>query len=125
MKVYMALAPPWAQILPQPPPAAKYIPADVDRNDTQHALEVCGCCGGTENKNASKSPAWMGRAGEHERRNTMVTMTRDGQIIQRDELSQEQKEQAWALVFRSFLMAHPEVLEMGGQDAAGASTSPA
>lgn len=24
MQLYMALAPPWAQILPQPPPAAKF-----------------------------------------------------------------------------------------------------
>lgn len=41
----------------------------------------------------------------------MTTMTREGQIIHQDALTQEQIEQAWAIVFRSFLQAHPEVLE--------------
>lgn len=34
-----------------------------------------------------------------------------GQILQAEELTEEQKAQAWALIFRSLLRAHPEALE--------------
>lgn len=54
----------------------------------------------------------------------MIAVTRDGEIIRADELSQEQKEAALVMIFRSFLQQHPEVLQTGGQDAAAASTSP-
>lgn len=54
----------------------------------------------------------------------MISVTRDGELIRKDELSQEQKEAALVMIFRSFLQQHPEVLQTGGQDAAAASTSP-
>ncbi len=69
MKSYMCLAPPWAQILPQPPPTAKYIVWDVICIDTQHALEVCGCCGGTDNKTRANPPPGS-RGASQERRRT-------------------------------------------------------
>lgn len=43
MNVYMALAPPWAQILPQPPPAAKFTMIAI-RFD-QRTLEASGQLG--------------------------------------------------------------------------------
>ena len=52
----------------------------------------------------------------------MIAVTRDGEIIRADALSQEQKEAALVMIFRSFLQQHPEVLQTGGQDAAAAST---
>lgn len=55
----------------------------------------------------------------------MIVATRDGQILQAEHLTQEQKETAWAAIFRAFLSAHPELVQTGGQDAAEASTSPA
>lgn len=56
MKVYMALAPPWAQIRPPPPPAAKF-PMNVIRYD-QRTLEVSGQLGhGYQHSDASKNPA--------------------------------------------------------------------
>lgn len=53
----------------------------------------------------------------------MIIVSRDGELIRQDELSQEQKESALVMVFRSFLLAHPEYLDTGGQDAAAPSTS--
>ena len=50
-------------------------------------------------------------------------ITREGVVIHQEELTQEQKEQGWAIVFRRFLELHPEVLNMGGQEAAEPSTS--
>ncbi len=55
----------------------------------------------------------------------MIVATRDGEIIRQDELTQEQKERALVMAFRSFLRAHSELVQTGGQDAAEASTSPA
>ena len=55
----------------------------------------------------------------------MIVATRDGKVLQREELSQEQKETALAAIFRSFLAQHPEVVQTGGQAATGASTPPA
>ena len=54
----------------------------------------------------------------------MIVATRDGQVLQGEELSLEQKETALAVIFRSFIAQHPEVVQTGGQDAAEASTSP-
>lgn len=54
----------------------------------------------------------------------MIVATRDGQALQGEELSREQKETAWAVIFRSFIAQHPEMVQTGGQDAAEASTSP-
>lgn len=54
----------------------------------------------------------------------MVTVTRDGTLIQQDELTDEQKEQGWIAVMSAFLRLHPEVLT-GGQEGTGASTTPA
>lgn len=54
----------------------------------------------------------------------MVTVTRNGQIIQMEELTQKQKDQGWLAVFSAFLRLHPEVLT-GGQEGTGASTTPA
>lgn len=53
----------------------------------------------------------------------MIVATRDGEVLQGLELSQEQKETALVMIFRSFLQQHPEVLKMGGQAAAEPSTS--
>lgn len=53
----------------------------------------------------------------------MIIVTRDGELIRNDELSQEQKDSALVMVFRAFLMEHPEYLETGGQEAAAPSTS--
>lgn len=55
----------------------------------------------------------------------MIMATRDGQILQAERLTQEQKETAWAAIFRVFLSAHPELVQTGGQDAAEAGTHPA
>lgn len=46
MKIYMALAPPWAQVLPQPPPAAKFSGTQI-RHVEQRTLEVGGQLGAT------------------------------------------------------------------------------
>lgn len=54
----------------------------------------------------------------------MIVATRDGQVLQGEELSREQKETAWAVIFRSFIAQHPETVQTGGQDAAEASTGP-
>ena len=54
----------------------------------------------------------------------MIVATRDGKVLQGEELSQEQKETALAAIFRSFLAQHPEVVQTGGQDATAVSTGP-
>ena len=54
----------------------------------------------------------------------MIVATRDGEVLQGLELSQEQKETALAAIFRSFLTQHPEMVQTGGQDAAAVSTGP-
>ena len=46
MNIYMALAPPWAQILPQPPPAAKTT-EDMIRRDDQRTVMASGQLGAT------------------------------------------------------------------------------
>ena len=53
----------------------------------------------------------------------MIVATRDGQVLQGEELSLDQKETAWAVIFRSFIAQHPETVQTGGQGAADASTS--
>lgn len=55
----------------------------------------------------------------------MIAVTRDGEVIRKDELSQEQKETALAAIFRAYLAQHPDVVQPGAQAAAGASTTPA
>ena len=55
----------------------------------------------------------------------MIAVTRDGKVLQGEELSQEQKETALAAIFRSFLAQHPEVVQTGVQAATGASTTTA
>ena len=45
----------------------------------------------------------------------MIAVTRDGKVLQGEELSQEQKETALAAIFRSFLAQHPEVVQTGGR----------
>lgn len=45
----------------------------------------------------------------------MIAVTRDGKVLQGEELSQEQKETALAAIFRSFCQANPNVLDMGGR----------
>lgn len=52
----------------------------------------------------------------------MIVATRDGEVLQGLELSQEQKETALAAIFRSFLFQHPEVVQTGGQDAVSFGT---
>ena len=44
MKLYMAIAPPWAQILPQPPPAAKSLTGTNGQID-QRAVKASGQLG--------------------------------------------------------------------------------
>lgn len=53
-----------------------------------------------------------------------TTITRDGVILEQDELTEAQREEAWCIVFRAFLREHPEVLT-GGQDAAEVCTASA
>ena len=55
----------------------------------------------------------------------MIVATRDGKVLQGEELSQEQKETALAAIFRSYLAQYPEVVQMGVQAATGGSTTPA
>lgn len=55
----------------------------------------------------------------------MIAVTRDGKVLQGEELNQEQKEMALAAIFRSYLAQHPEVVQPGVQAATGASTTPA
>lgn len=55
MEAYMALAPFWAQVLPQPPPAAKYTNGEEIRMFDRRAVEVGGgwgaqCSGGPERR---------------------------------------------------------------------------
>lgn len=52
-------------------------------------------------------------------------ITREGVVIHQEQLTQEQKEQGWAMVFSAFLRLHPEALDTGGQEAAEPSTSSA
>ena len=54
----------------------------------------------------------------------MIVVARDGTVLQGEALSQEQKEAAVVMIFRSFISQHPEVLQTGGQAAAEPSTSP-
>ena len=44
MNIYMALAPPWAQALPQPPPGV-FICVVTDRRIDQHTVEAGGSWG--------------------------------------------------------------------------------
>lgn len=55
----------------------------------------------------------------------MIAVTRDGKALQGEELSKEQKENALAAIFRSFLAQHPEAVQTGVQAATGASTTSA
>ena len=55
----------------------------------------------------------------------MIVATRDGKVLQSEELSQEQKETALTAIFRSYLAQHPEAVQTGAQAATGASTTPA
>lgn len=55
----------------------------------------------------------------------MIVATRDGEVLRAEELSPEQKETAWTVIFRAFIAQHPEVVQTGGQEAAEPSTSPA
>lgn len=50
-------------------------------------------------------------------------ITREGVVIHQEELTQQQKEQGWAIVLHKFLELHPEALNMGGQEEAEPSTS--
>ena len=52
-----------------------------------------------------------------------TVITRDGVVLHQDQLTQEQKDQGWAMVFAAFLRMHPEILNTGGQAAAEPSTS--
>ena len=45
----------------------------------------------------------------------MIVATRDGQVLQGEELSREQKETAWAVIFRSYIAQHPETVQTGGR----------
>ena len=45
----------------------------------------------------------------------MIAVTRDGEVLQSKELSQEQKETALAAIFRSYLAQHPETVQTGGR----------
>ena len=53
----------------------------------------------------------------------MIAVTRDGEVLQSKELSLDQKEAAWAVIFRSFITQHPEMVQTGGQAASEPSTS--
>jgi hypothetical protein len=55
----------------------------------------------------------------------MIAVTRDGEVIRKDELSREQKETALAAIFRAYLAQHPETVQTGVQAATGGSTTPA
>lgn len=50
----------------------------------------------------------------------MVTMTREGVILEQTPLTDEQREDAFCMVFRAFLREHPEVLMGGHGEAASA-----
>ena len=52
----------------------------------------------------------------------MIIATRTGVIIYADSLTQEQKEQAWAMVFAAFLKVHSKVISIDVQDAEDDST---
>lgn len=45
----------------------------------------------------------------------MIVETRDGQLLQGEELILDQKESAWAVIFRSYIAQHPEVVQTGGR----------
>lgn len=45
----------------------------------------------------------------------MIVATRDGKLLQGEELSLDQKESAWAVIFRSYIAQHPEVVQTGGR----------
>ena len=47
-----------------------------------------------------------------------TVITRDGVVLHQAQLTQEQKDQGWAMVFAAFLRLHPEMLNTGGQEAA-------
>lgn len=53
----------------------------------------------------------------------MIVATRDGELIQQEQLSPEQKDAAFLAIFRAFLSQHPETVQTGGQGAADAGTS--
>lgn len=55
----------------------------------------------------------------------MIVVTREGVPVSQPELTDEQQNQLWAVILRSFLRRNPELLNPDGQDAAGASTTPA
>lgn len=48
-------------------------------------------------------------------------ITREGVVIQQEALTQEQKEQGWAIVLRRFLELHPEMLNTVGQGEAASA----
>lgn len=45
----------------------------------------------------------------------MIVADREGTILQAEPMSQEQKEQAIVMIFRSFCNANPDMLKMGGR----------
>lgn len=51
----------------------------------------------------------------------MTTITREGVIIRQEPLTDEQIEDALVCVFRAYLQAHPEELNMGGPAEAAAA----
>ena len=53
----------------------------------------------------------------------MIVATRDGELIQQEQLSAAQKDAAFLAIFRAFLSQHPETVQTGGQGAADAGTS--
>lgn len=45
----------------------------------------------------------------------MIVVTRDGELIQQEQLSPEQKDAAFLAIFRAFCQANPHALDMGGR----------
>lgn len=60
MNVYMAFAPPWAQVLPKPPPSAKITQTEI--RPYQRALEARGRLGATGIKLHQAAPGGRGAA---------------------------------------------------------------
>ena len=122
--VAVAVPPCWEQVLAQPPPGPKDVGRSNGRID-QRTLQVSGQLGEkVRHKITRAAPVGRGRSllkGVEK----MIVATRDGKVLQCEELSQEQKETALATIFRSYLAQHPEVVQTGAQAAAGASTTPA
>lgn len=53
----------------------------------------------------------------------MVVVTREGTVLQAEQLSAAQTDAAFLAIFRAFLSQHPETVQTGGQGAADAGTS--